>query len=76
MKKYKVIHTRKKCIGCNSCVTIAPQNWVMDEKDGKATLLFGKEKKDVYVAEIFEDDYDANCQAAAACPMRIIKVEK
>jgi len=75
MKKVKVVHNRKNCIGCNSCVELAPQTWVMDEKDGKSSVVGGKEKNGVFVGEIFECDLEANCKAAAACPVKIIKVE-
>ncbi|PKL36647.1 ferredoxin [Candidatus Peregrinibacteria bacterium HGW-Peregrinibacteria-1] len=76
MKKHIVVHKRDKCIGCNACVTIAPQNWTMDKEDGQAKLLFAKKKNDIYIGEIFDEDYDANMEASQACPMRIIKIEK
>jgi len=75
MKSVKVIHDRKKCIGCNACVFAAPQNWFMDEKEGKSILIGAKEKRGLYVGEIFECDIDANQKAAKACPMKIIRVE-
>ncbi len=75
MKKHKIIHTRKKCIGCNACVEIAPQTWRMDEVDGKSRLIACEEKRDLYIGEIFECDLIPNKQAAEACPMNIIKVE-
>jgi ferredoxin len=78
MKTVKVIHNRQKCIGCRSCLTIAPQNWQMDEVDGKANLLGAQEKgagtNKTHVGEIFECDIPANQKAAAACPRNIIKV--
>lgn len=76
MPSPKVSHKRSKCIGCNSCITIAPQNWEMDEKEGKSRLIGSKKKGDVYVNEIFECDIEANQRAAQACPMKIIKVNK
>ncbi|MDP3975877.1 MAG: ferredoxin [bacterium] len=72
----KVIHHRKKCIGCNSCVAIAPQNWVMDAEEGKSRLIAAREKGGLFVGEIFECDREANEQAARACPMKIIKVNQ
>lgn len=75
MKKIKVIHQRGDCIGCNSCVNIAPQNWRMDDADGKSVLIGSKKKGEVFVAEAFEFDKEANQLAAEACPVRIIKVE-
>lgn len=71
----KIIHHRKKCIGCNSCVTIAPQNWVMDETEGKVRLV-GAQEEGAFVGEAFECDAVANQKAAQACPMNIITVLK
>lgn len=75
MKKKKVIHFRDKCIGCNSCVEIAPQNWVMDPNDGKSRLIGSCKKGNAHVGEVFDCDYEANKIAAAACPVNIIKAE-
>lgn len=72
----KVVHDRSRCIGCNSCVCIAPQTWTMDELEGKVSLNGSVQKGKVFVAEIFELDEVVNRAAADACPMRIIKVEK
>lgn len=76
MKTAKIIHNRKRCIGCNSCVEIAPQNWKISEEDGLSNLIGAKEKKDIYIGEILEIDIAANKTAAEACPMNIIKVEE
>ena len=76
MKKVKVVHNRKKCIGCNSCIEIAPQCWMMDPKDGKSRLIGSKEKNALFVGETFECDKEANKLAAEACPVKIIKVEE
>ncbi len=70
----KVIHFRKKCIGCNACVIADPDTWFMDETEAKSQLINGKKKGDAYVAEIREDQVDANVRAAEACPVRIIQV--
>lgn len=76
MSPLKIIHDRYRCIGCNSCVSIAPQTWTMDEVEGKALLNGSVMKGKLYVADIFEIDEEANRAAAEACPMRIIKVWK
>lgn len=73
---FKIVHFRKDCIGCNSCVNIAPQSWMMDEKEGKAMLVGGKKKRDVFVGEAFDCDLEDNERAAEACPMRIIQINK
>ena len=69
----KIIHYRKKCIGCNSCVEHAPDYWKMDE-DGKSTLLRGEKKDKVYILEIDEVELDCNKCAAMDCPVKIIKI--
>lgn len=73
---FKIVHFRNDCIGCNSCVNIAPHSWTMDGKEGKAVLVGSKKKSDVYVAEAFDCDLEANERAAKACPMRIIQINK
>ena len=73
-KGLKVIHFRKNCIGCNSCVTIAPQTWVMDQREGKSRLIGSKLKGKAHVADLLECDLEANKKAAAACPVNIIHV--
>ena len=79
MKQVKVVHERHGCIGCNSCVNIAPQTWQMDETDGKSRLIGskkkGKGKDSPFVGHIFDCDMEANRRAAAACPTKIIKVQ-
>ncbi|PIQ79624.1 ferredoxin [Candidatus Peregrinibacteria bacterium CG11_big_fil_rev_8_21_14_0_20_41_10] len=76
MKKIKIIHDRKNCIGCNACVEIAPQNWIMDPEDGKSRLIGSKEKRGLFIGEAFDCDLEANQTAARACPVSIIKCPK
>lgn len=71
----KLIHYRDKCIGCYGCVNYAPDYWDMDEEDGKANLTRGKQKKDVFQQDIFEEEIERNKMAALACPMHIIKIQ-
>lgn len=74
MKYPKIQHFRKNCIGCNACVLIAPQQWLMNEHDGKAILRNSQGQNDVFVADIAEHDLEKNQKAAQACPMNIIKI--
>jgi len=71
---HKIIHYRKKCIGCGVCVEQQPGLWRMSKKDGKATLLKGIGKKDVFILNIPHGDVVRSQEIAAACPVRIIKV--
>jgi ferredoxin len=76
MKPRKIVHDRERCIGCNSCVTLAPQSWTMDKNDGKARLICSKPKRNLFVADVFDSDVEDNERAAEACPVNIIRVEK
>ena len=71
-----ISHQRDKCIGCNYCIELAPDRWVMSKKDGKCTLIGGKNKKGFYTARGLDDEFDANNEAAKICPVKIIQVKK
>lgn len=70
----KVIHYRNKCIGCGVCYEQQPELWRMSKKDGKATLINGVRKKEVFVVVIAATALDRSKEIALACPVRIIKV--
>lgn len=70
----KVIHYRNKCIGCGVCYEQQPELWRMSKKDGKATLINGVRKKEVFVVVIATTALDRSKEIALACPVRIIKV--
>jgi len=47
----------------------------MNEEDGKSDLIGGEVKKNgVVTAQIDEVDYEANKEAADACPVHIIRL--
>ncbi len=72
----RISHQREKCIGCNYCVELAFERWRMSKKDGKVTLIDGKNKKGFYTAIVGDDEYDVNISAVKVCPVKIIRVEK
>lgn len=74
MKNHQVQHFRKNCIGCNACVVHAPENWSINQKDGQADLRNGIKRGDSFVSDIMEDELNNNIEAAAHCPMNIIKI--
>ncbi|MCK5589266.1 MAG: ferredoxin [Candidatus Pacebacteria bacterium] len=76
VKKFKISHQRKNCIGCGSCVMYAKNRWKMNDKDGLADLIGGKEKGDYIVAEADIDEFNDNKEAEKVCPMQIIKIDK
>jgi ferredoxin len=81
----RITYFRKKCIGCNACVEAAPYRWRVSTRDGRCSLIGGKEKSSsaksskgkegVYRAIVGEEEYEANLMAAANCPVKIIRVE-
>lgn len=60
----KIIHDKNICIGCGACAAVCAANWEMGS-DGKA-----KPKK------IELDDLGCNMDAAQACPVNCIHIEK
>jgi len=71
----KIIHQRKKCIGCGTCAAVCPKFFEMSKKDGFATL---KGSKKAGVGEEFElkiDKIDCVKDAAEMCPVKIIKIK-
>ena len=72
----RVTHHRIKCIGCGYCEEVAPFRWQMDGTDGKSTLVGANGKRDIYTIQVMDDEFEANIEAADACPINIIRVEK
>ncbi len=67
---------RKKCIGCNYCVEVAPQQFRMSQKDGKSILVKSYERKGFFTLK--EPDnaiYEQVQKAADLCPAKIISVK-
>lgn len=68
----KIVHEKKKCIGCGLCTTLCPDYWEMGD-DGKSQLLNSKKNKNEdYELEVNE----AGCsqEAAESCPVQCIKI--
>jgi len=67
---------RAKCIGCNYCVELAPGQFQMSKKDGKAVLLHAREKKGFYTIKSMDDSMlDNVVKAKEVCPVKIISVK-
>jgi ferredoxin len=67
---------RKKCIGCNYCVELAPSQFQMSKKDGKSVLLHAREKKGFFTLKSPDEAIFEVCEnAAKACPVNIISVK-
>ena len=67
---------RAKCIGCNYCQELAPGQYRMSKKDGKAVLLNARERNGFHTVRLYDDSFiEANFKAEEACPTKIIKVK-
>ncbi|HEX5742607.1 MAG TPA: ferredoxin [Flavobacteriaceae bacterium] len=68
---------RPKCIGCNYCVELAPAQFQMSKKDGKAVLLHSVEKKGFHTIKLADENIlEATLKASEACPTKIISVKQ
>lgn len=68
---------RNKCIGCNYCVELAPNQFQMSKKDGKSVLLHAINKKGFHTIKSNDNlIFDACEKAAKACPVKIISVKQ
>ena len=72
----QIAYQRKKCIGCNYCIELAPERWKMNKKDGRSVLLGARNIKGLYKVEVNEVEYEANKASAKVCPMKIIRINK
>jgi ferredoxin len=68
---------RHKCIGCNYCVEMAPEQFQMSKKDGKTVLLKSIEAKGFHTLKSHSYAVMEPCEnAAKACPVNIIVVKE
>ncbi len=68
---------RNKCIGCNYCVELAPEQFQMSKKDGKTVLLKSTDKKGFHTLKSPNHAIVEKSEAAAkACPVHIISVKE
>lgn len=74
-KNHTVTHYRKECIGCGSCVMMAPQTWSMSEEDGLAVLQGSTQKGEMCVGTILDVDLADNQMAAEVCPVKAIRID-
>lgn len=72
----RIFQHRSKCIGCNACVEADKNRWRMSRRDGKCTLVGGKEKKGIYRTEVDDGEWNSVMKAVKNCPVNIIRAEK
>ena len=71
---FQIIQYRAKCIGCNACVEAAEYRWRISKKDGKCTLVGGKEKKGIYTIKVNDFELEDNLLAMKNCLVNIIQI--
>jgi len=69
---FKITQNHNECIGCGACAAIAPTDWKME--GDKAVLINAKKEGNLLVKTV--NDAGSNEDAASACPVRCIKLEK
>ncbi len=74
MARYKVTYDKSVCIGAFACVAACPKHFV--QAGDKADLIGSDTAKDLQEKEVGEEDAESCKDAAAACPVNCIKVEK
>lgn len=68
---------RNKCIGCNYCVEMAPNQFQMSKKDGKSVLLKSTEKKGFHTLKTSDHTIAQEVEnAVKACPVKIISMKE
>ncbi len=68
------IHYRDKCIGCGTCTQEAPDVWMIDEKDGKASVVGGVVKGAVVVRILVPHEREQCKNAEEQCPVHCIVI--
>ena len=63
----KIILEKEKCIGCGSCQAVCSKFWKLGQ-DGKTEYLGSQDLKD--------EEIGCNQEAADACPVQCIHIEK
>ena len=71
----KIVHERKKCIGCGSCVVLCPKYWKMGES-GKAHLIGSELEKKTQIETLKINKIGCNNEAVDVCPVQCIHIKK
>ena len=66
MAKITIKHDREACIGCGACAAVHDENWKMGDDN----------KPDPINTEVEEAQLEKEKEAAQACPVNAIHLEK
>lgn len=79
MVKYKVTVDRDACLACGIAPNLCPKVFVLGEDDGKNRVVDEYTEsisEDLSVGLISEELYDCVKEAAEACPVQAITIDK
>jgi ferredoxin len=75
MTKYKVEVNREKCISTGSCYSLDPLHFDMGEAQ-KSKVVGGETSDSKSTGEFDDDKISSAQQAAQACPVQAITIQK
>lgn len=67
---------RQKCIGCGYCSDNSPDFWELSSTDGKSNLIGSTLKKNTYIINIHDIEFENQKKVAEICPVKIIQIKK
>lgn len=73
--KYRIKVDKDKCIADGVCFSMDPDHYVEDD-EGKADATGGSMDGEMSVADFDDDGFDEAKDAADACPVEAIEIEK
>ncbi|MFO7849708.1 MAG: ferredoxin [Spirochaetia bacterium] len=73
--KYRIKVDKDKCIADGVCFSMDPEHYVEDD-EGKAEAAGGSLEGEMSIADFDDDEFDEAKDAADACPVEAIEIEK
>ena len=71
--KHKIIHEKRKCIGCGVCQALCPK-YFQTQEDGKSSLVGSKLNPKTGNEELEIEELNCVQQAVDACPVQCIHI--
>lgn len=73
---FQISYNRPKCIGCAYCSEHSPDYWQINRNDGKADLIGSVRKKDFFILNLIDYEWENQQEVAQNCPSKIIQLKK
>ena len=75
-KKYKVYIDRSACIACDTCSSILPKIFKMNDDDGLVDTKGSKQERKHWVLEINASQLEEFQQVSDSCPTEVFIIKK